>query len=120
MSGQRSAFVVEESNSSDEQSPNIKLSKLQDSSPKKRYAKEVEIEKQSDDEVKTLPQLVKLDLNLDTLKTFLEDIQEAINDHASTIKNMQQDLKRKAYEKTVSYTTFSLTITVRTILHADQ
>ena len=51
--------------------------------------------------MKTIPPLVKLDLNLDSLKTFLEDIQEAINDHASSIQDMQTDLKRKAYEKTV-------------------
>lgn len=44
-------------------------------------------EKVSDNtpKVKTVPQLVKLDVNLDTLKNFLEDIQEAINDHAKTI-----------------------------------
>lgn len=63
-------------------------------------------EKISDDArstVKTLPQLVKLDINLDTLKNFLEDIQEAINDHAKTIGVIQGDMKKKANEKTISH-----------------
>ncbi len=42
-------------------------------------------------------------MNLDSLKNFLEDIQEAINDHAKSIQLMQQDLKRKAYEKTLGH-----------------
>ena len=53
--------------------------------------------------VKTLPQLVQLDVNIDTLKNFLEDIQEAVNDHAKSIGLIQGDLKKKANEKTVSY-----------------
>ena len=34
---------------------------------------------------KALPQLVSLDLNLDSLKGFLEEIQEVINEHARTL-----------------------------------
>ena len=53
-------------------------------------------------QVKSLPQLVKLDVNLDTLKNFLEDIQDAINDHAKSIGLVQNDLKKKANERTVN------------------
>jgi hypothetical protein len=53
--------------------------------------------------VKTIPQLVKIDLNLDTLKGYLEEIHIAVNDHAETIKSMQSDLKHKAYEKTLGF-----------------
>lgn len=42
-------------------------------------------------------------MNLDTLKNFLEDIQDAINDHAKSIGGLQADLKRKANEKTISH-----------------
>lgn len=42
-------------------------------------------EKVSVDSVKTIPNLVKLDLNLDILKNYLEEIQVAVNDHASAI-----------------------------------
>lgn len=41
-------------------------------------------------------------MNLDTLKNFLEDIQDAINDHAKTIGLIQGDMKTKANEKTVN------------------
>lgn len=44
---------------------------------------------------------MKLDVNLDTLKNYLEDIQEAINDHAKSIRVIQTDLKKKATEKSV-------------------
>lgn len=50
--------------------------------------------------VKTLP-LVKLDVNMDTLKNYLEDIQEAVNDHAKSIGVMQVEMKKKANEQTV-------------------
>lgn len=53
--------------------------------------------------VKTIPPLVKIDLNLDILKTYLEEIQIAVNDHAHTISGMQTDLKHKAYERTMSF-----------------
>lgn len=46
---------------------------------------------------------MRLDVNLDTLKNFLEDIQEAINDHAKTINVIQGDLKKKANERTMSH-----------------
>ncbi len=54
------------------------------------------------EKVKTLP-LVQLDVNMDTLKNFLEDIQEAINDHAKSISVMQSEMKKKANEKTVIF-----------------
>ncbi len=43
-------------------------------------------------EVKTLPQLVKFDLNLDILKNYIEEIQEAINSHAGAISGLQVDI----------------------------
>jgi hypothetical protein len=56
-------------------------------------------------EVKTLPQLVKFDLNLDILKNYIEEIQEAINSHASAINGLQVDIQQKAYERTVRFIT---------------
>jgi hypothetical protein len=51
---------------------------------------------------KTLPQLVSVDLNLDSLKGFLEEIQEVINEHARTLASHQSEIQKKANEKTVS------------------
>lgn len=52
---------------------------------------------------KSLPQLVSVDLNLDSLKGFLEEIQEVINEHARTLAGMQNEILKKANEKTVGH-----------------
>lgn len=51
-------------------------------------ANEDKFEKVSVDSVKTIPNLVKLDLNLEILNNYLEDIQEAVNDHAPAISSL--------------------------------
>lgn len=102
--------VVEEED--EEESPSTNQV-LRVKSPKKPPTKKTlttdgddKFEKISDDtfsQIKTLPQLVQVDVNLDTLKNFLEDIQEAINEHAKTMQAMQADLKKKAYERTIGH-----------------
>lgn len=51
--------------------------------------------------IKTLPPLVKFDLNLESLRTCLEEVHAAINDHASSLNSLHTDIKKKAYEKTL-------------------
>jgi len=59
------------------------------------------IENASVESVKTLAPLVKFDLNLDFLKQYLEEIHNAVNDHANSISVMQKEMKFKANERTV-------------------
>lgn len=54
------------------------------------------------DQIK-IPQLVSLDLNLDSLRSFLEELQETITDHATSIKTLKADVLKKANEKTVGF-----------------
>jgi len=51
--------------------------------------------------IKTLPPLVRFDLNLESLRTCLEEVHSAINDHAASLTSLHTDIKKKAYERTV-------------------
>jgi len=64
--------------------------------------KKREEDKESENSVKTLPPLVKFDLHLDSLRTCLEEIHTAVNDHAQALTHLQKDIKFKAYEKTMA------------------
>lgn len=115
-----------EAKESEEQSPDISAKRIAGRSPGMRgqpiprrtpdpFGKPLQhqpVAEQTDDsgedksqsgEGKELPQLVQVDVNLDTLRGFLEEIQETIGEHARSIQLMQSDLQRKANEKTVGY-----------------
>ena len=46
--------------------------------------------------------LVKFDLNLESLKSFLEDIQLVVGEQAKQINQLQGDIAKKTNEKTVN------------------
>lgn len=87
--------IVKEAKEEEEQSPMFKKGRT----PIRESAETGQSEDATS--VKTLAPLVKFDLNLDFLKAYLEEIHDAVNDHASSISTMQKDIKHKAYEKTM-------------------
>lgn len=62
-----------------------------------------EIDKVSETSTKTLPNFVKFDLNLDTLKIYLEEISDMLSSHSVQLDQIENNMLLKASEKTVAH-----------------
>lgn len=63
---------------------------------------------------------MSVDVNLDSLRGFLEELQDKIGEHTKTLTVIQTDMQKKANEKTVSIPieAMKLIVTLDRILHA--